>query len=176
MDGKGKLDGIVDIIRKKLEELTKTGGMQARKQFKVFDRDGSGIITKQEFAEALSKWGIELSDSEMTVLFAKFDHDNSGEINYEEFVRHVMEQGMTSVQIGRRLSKVQLAHNNLKASTNTRSKTLQKAFERLDIDKSGYLDRAELRTAVEAGGIHLTGEELDILLGLYDESGDNKVS
>ena len=92
--------GIIDMIRKKMMQSSKTGGMQARKQFKHFDRDGSGSITKSEFIEALAKWGIELTEDTIKPLFDKFDPDGSGEIQYGEFVSHVMDHGDTSVQIG----------------------------------------------------------------------------
>jgi Ca2+-binding EF-hand superfamily protein len=166
---------ILEVIRKKLISTTKSGGMQARKQFKVFDRDASGAITKGEFEKALANWGIVLSSSEMGELFAKFDHDESGELNYDEFVRYVIDHGETSAKIGETVDHVQNAHDSIKLIAESRSKVLHDAFKLLDEDKSGYLDRKELEATASRGGIKLTAKELDILMGLYDKSGDDRV-
>ena len=53
--------------------------------FKMFDDDGSGSITYEEFKEGLVKFHIELSDEDLQILVRELDSDQSGSIELEEF-------------------------------------------------------------------------------------------
>ena len=56
-------------------------------QFKYFDDDGSGNITRKEFSEALSKppYNLTLSSQALKSLVSKFDRDGDDEVDYGEF-------------------------------------------------------------------------------------------
>lgn len=53
--------------------------------FKVFDTDGSGVITREELREKLTTLGEKLSEEEVEELLAEADTDKSGTISFEEF-------------------------------------------------------------------------------------------
>lgn len=53
--------------------------------FKVFDTDGSGVITREELREKLTTLGEKLSEEEVEELLAEADTDRSGTISFEEF-------------------------------------------------------------------------------------------
>jgi len=60
-----------------------------RKKFKVFDRVNNGIISKDEFLEALSTSGLDVKSAtlgEIDSLFESFDIAGNGEISICEFV------------------------------------------------------------------------------------------
>ena len=57
--------------------------------FRLYDRDRSGFMDKDEFAKGLRKYGVNATKAEMDELFSAFDTDYNGTVNYEEFLRHI---------------------------------------------------------------------------------------
>lgn len=56
---------------------------------KVFDKDGSGMISSGELRHVLTSLGEKMTDEECDMLLQGLE-DNQGQVNYEDFVRHVM--------------------------------------------------------------------------------------
>lgn len=55
------------------------------KVFKFIDVDNNGVLTPQEFKEAMTRFGLYLSDGEIEAFFGKYDADRSGTLDYFEF-------------------------------------------------------------------------------------------
>jgi len=53
--------------------------------FKIFDKDGDGTISVDEFMHAMSSMGERLSKKEVKALMAEVDKDNNGTIDIDEF-------------------------------------------------------------------------------------------
>merc|ERR1712106_663946 len=53
--------------------------------FKVFDRDGDGLITAEELRLTMNNLGEPLTESEVKAMIAEADTDGDGKINFEEF-------------------------------------------------------------------------------------------
>ena len=66
-------------------------------QFRYFDDDGSGNITRKEFSDALSQppYNLSLSSKALKSLVSKFDRDGDDEVDYGEFVRFVFDSERT---------------------------------------------------------------------------------
>ena len=58
--------------------------------FKVFDRDGNGLISAAELRHVMTNLGEKLTDEEVDEMIREADVDGDGYINYEEFVRMMM--------------------------------------------------------------------------------------
>ena len=54
-----------------------------KKSFKKFDKDGNGIIDKNELRTVLCGDGKSMSEMEVEVLFHEADVDGDGRITYE---------------------------------------------------------------------------------------------
>ena len=55
--------------------------------FKMFDKDGSGIITADEIKEVLQFGGTnQLNVAAITAIIKQVDENGDGEISFEEFV------------------------------------------------------------------------------------------
>ena len=58
--------------------------------FKVFDRDGNGLISSIELRHVMTQLGEKLTDDEVEEMIKEADNDGDGYINYEEFVKMMM--------------------------------------------------------------------------------------
>lgn len=58
--------------------------------FKVFDKDGNGIIFVVELWYVMMNLGEKFMDEEVDEMIREVDVDGDGEVNYEEFVKMMM--------------------------------------------------------------------------------------
>ena len=54
--------------------------------FKVFDRDGNGLISAAELRHVMTNLGEKLTDEEVDEIIRAADADCDGHMNHEEFV------------------------------------------------------------------------------------------
>lgn len=77
----------------KAEQKAKSKGGSGRRDvqaaFNHFDKDESGAVTRQEFAEACLLFGIPLERRQIEALFSRYDPDGSGTITSNEFCAKV---------------------------------------------------------------------------------------
>lgn len=55
--------------------------------FKVFDKDGNGVLSTQELTGVLTTLGEKLSHEECEEILALADQNKDGQIDYREFVK-----------------------------------------------------------------------------------------
>ena len=55
--------------------------------FRSFDRDNSGSIDKNELKQTLTTFGYRLSDQFYDILMRKFDRESKGSINFDDFIQ-----------------------------------------------------------------------------------------
>ncbi|KAJ2811529.1 hypothetical protein H4S07_002005, partial [Coemansia furcata] len=55
--------------------------------FKTFDENGDGFITKSELRKALDKFGMKPSDEDINEMMANADTNKDGHIDFKEFVK-----------------------------------------------------------------------------------------
>ena len=55
--------------------------------FKVFDRDGDGLISEEELRLTMNNLGEPLTEAEVKSMIAEADLDGDGKINFQEFSR-----------------------------------------------------------------------------------------
>ena len=59
---------------------------------------------------------------------------------------------------------------------NSRFSDMYKAFQYVDLDRSGRLSRSEIKRALDMWNVPLSDDNLDLLLGDCDQDGDGGVS
>ena len=89
-------DGIIDIIELKsvLEKYDTKGTVykalnqrsEIRKEFKKYDADNSGYITKDELLHVVTdRTGVKVSERQLELMTRDGDDNDDGRINYDEF-------------------------------------------------------------------------------------------
>ena len=89
-DGNGTIDfpEFLSLMARKMKDTdTEDELIEA---FKVFDRDGNGLISAAELRHVMTNLGEKLTDEEVDEMIREADIDGDGHINYEEFVRMMM--------------------------------------------------------------------------------------
>jgi hypothetical protein len=61
--------------------------------FRVFDRDGSGLINADELRHVMTNLGEKITDEELAEMLGEADVDDDGKVDYEEFVKLMLGGG-----------------------------------------------------------------------------------
>ena len=186
-DGSGKLDLLefTDLVR----SLT---------AFMKYDKDGSGDIDVEELRPALRRMGLPADTQTARAILKWYDNDDSGRIELYEFavlardlsVFQVYDRDRTGTldasELRPALAKLGLAtseaevrrimdvwDDNNEGCINLLEfseiiRDLQ-VFEMFDVDRSGFISTAELRSALGKLGVHLSHPETSDLLTKYDD-------
>lgn len=106
----------LDIDENEIEEY--------REAFKLFDKDGSGSISHQEFLKCLKNLGQNVTKEEAVALVKELDEDNSGEISFEEFTTYM---------------------KRIKVQEEVDEDEVIRAFQTFDVDKDDQISNQEFR-------------------------------
>merc|ERR1712022_73299 len=89
-DGNGTIDfpEFLSLMARKMKDTdTEEELVEA---FKVFDRDGNGLISAAELRHVMTNLGEKPTDEEVDEMIREAYVDGDGAINYEEFVKIMM--------------------------------------------------------------------------------------
>jgi calcium-dependent protein kinase len=122
---------------------------KVRDYFVMMDKSQTGTITLQELREVLVN-KFHIKDAEVSEIFHALDTNNDEEIHYSDFLA-----AMVSTRIA--------VHDDL----------LRQAFNKFDVDHSGYITVANLK---EVLGEHHEGDDVEKLLAEADFTHDGRIS
>jgi len=91
-----KLDEIEQLFVLKAKEIAKGNEIEEKAMFRVFkffDADASGDLDKEEFSNAMKRFGIPLSQKQLDAFFLRYDEDGGGEVSYDEIIGRVCNSG-----------------------------------------------------------------------------------
>lgn len=129
-----------------------------RSLFLLYDKDGSGQITKSEVAAAISCRNGNLSYSDVYFMMRMLDIDGSDNVSFDEFLTMAL-----LCKCGEELSELQI-------------KQLFKAF---DSDGDGVLSADELKQlwniATNSNNKQISDEQMNDMIKAIDTNGDGQI-
>jgi len=133
--------------------LSKNEKEQIDKVFRAMDKNGDGVLTKEEIKHGyLEYFGRTLNDAEIDEMFKKVDADGSGAIDYSEFIVATMNE------------KNLLSNNKL-----------QTAFKMFDKDGGGSISVEEIKQVLSFGK-SLDENVVQEIIKQVDGNGDGEIS
>ena len=90
LEGNGEInyDEFISILNKREKDVDNEE--ELLKAFKVFDKEGNGLININELKHIMLTVGTNLSECEINDMLTEADTDMDGYINYEEFIRSIV--------------------------------------------------------------------------------------
>ena len=79
-----ELSDVLDIVSRSSSKDTETQGLI--EAFKLFDRDGKGLLTAEKLLHVMQSLGVEFTVDDSVEMVKRYDADGDNSINYEEFV------------------------------------------------------------------------------------------
>eukprot|EP01043_Picozoa_sp_COSAG02_P041560 COSAG02_NODE_3455_length_6707_cov_15.617736_3_plen_696_part_01 len=188
-DGSISLDEFLSLVwANKLKLLQRklgaaaysSGGIDAEKLFRRYDKDHTGMLEYDEFRLVVRRdVGIaesDVPDSELQEMYEFVDSDGSGTIGIDEFKSLLPAHDDYGAMQKRYSSVAGQALNRILESAEQRRENMMYLFHRIDADGSGGLSREEFRQAALALEVILSPSELDELLGELDSDGNGFVT
>ena len=90
IDGNGTIDfkEFLGLMARKMRD--NDSEEELIEAFKIFDRDGNGLISNVELQHVMTSLGENVTMDEVDEMIKEADLDGDGYINYEEFVKMIM--------------------------------------------------------------------------------------
>ena len=126
---------------------------ELQESFQLFDLNRDGTITSAELAQAMRHLGQHLSPEQAVEIVKGYDVNGDGKIEFAEFLLHQLRtlQGLSA--------------------------GFRAAFEGLDRDRDGFIERDELLAAVRLlWDGKLSDAQVALLAGGADVDGDGRVA
>ena len=173
-----------DAVRAKMEELDEMERL--KDMWEKFDEDGGGTLGAQEILALFRSVGRKVSPDDFKVAMLEIDTDGSGEADFDEFAAWWRRQGMivqdqlqeteqdwTEKAVGEGYTYEIIGEPSFDKPPEEAS--VRKAFDEIDEDGGGTLDREELGLLSRKLGKELTDTELDAMMAEIDVDGGGDV-
>ena len=122
----------------------------------IFCTHIAGTIEGSELSYVMSKLGEIPTEDELQDMIRAVDLNGDGEIDFDEFI------GLMRLRMDERQRDP--------------DEDLRDAFNMFDSDRSGYIDRNEVRSLMKKLAQNLTDEEVDLIMEECDTDGDGEIS
>ena len=180
----------MDMIRSAIESRLASAPGGLRRAFKLFDRDGSGQITTNEFRDILKHHVmLEFDETTMAAVMSHFDPDGTGGIDFNEFCTLVMGESRTGPfgtgatadipsppmtfsadgDIIKTLREKMLVSGGQSATPCGNAAQLVKLLKLQDADGSGHVSASVLKRSLARAGVPLSEEEFTALASVVVE-------
>jgi len=139
----------------KPRELDAEQRAELQDAFKLFDKDGSGYIDRDELAGLMKALGVDLGESELNNMYTEMDPSGDGQIDFDEFC---------------------LA---MARDPDEQQSTLEMAsgiFSMLDKSGDGKVSTAELKSALISMNPSLTDDDVQAAMLLFDKNGNGEMT
>jgi Ca2+-binding EF-hand superfamily protein len=167
--------GVLMAVKEKMSKRF----ISLREAFSKIDVDNSGYVDKQEFLLACQFWGLTLEDEDLQLMLSLQSDDEAAlrkGVDYKAFMNMLtVGTDQNSSEEPHTLSDESAAvTKQLRDSLMDECQTIQRAFEKIDTDNSGYIDAGEMAKVFEMFDVNCTRECLNDLFETYDTDQDNR--
>ena len=155
-----------------------------RDAFKWVDVDNSGTVSFTELQRAIDLLGVPMTPEKLELLWNACDTNANGEISYAEFVNAFARDTAVSTVAPagpayERKSAQDQARDKLRLMAedgiNARFSDMHKAFQYVDLDRSGTINRQELERGLALMGVQIHPEKLDYFWQSIDKDGSGEI-
>lgn len=119
-----------------------------RQLFDSIDSDRNGRLDQQELQGALAQLGLPCSSDYLSDMLSQYDEDHDGEVDYTEFQHYVKR----------------------------RRHAMERAFDKLDADKSGGISEAELLRVLQHAGMKASSSDAQHMVQMLDSHHTGEVT
>jgi Ca2+-binding EF-hand superfamily protein len=135
--------------------------------FERMDQDGSGTLSKAEFATALTSMELGLTRREINTVMFQIDQDNDGGISYREFVPFAFDllQKLTSL----RLLETELENDEL-------AQYLTDLMKARDVEMSGLLHVNDVRDLLHQAMLGLSRMQIYTVISEAEVNSDMMIA
>ncbi|GBG28865.1 Nephrocystin-4 [Hondaea fermentalgiana] len=176
----GLIDKVRDIVLK-----AKTRGVNIRDTFAHFDKDGNGLISREECAQGLESIGCKFSTTELDAFYATLDLDDDGNLSTVEFIAFLLQDDADAGPSAKQDSSAKMSETASAALGHLRE--LVQAKGRAHVKRVfSFLQDSEVSTHVPApqvakslralGYDALRPEHLESVLQHFDEKDNDTIS
>ena len=185
----------------KIRDHFTTRFTEVRRGFRLLDEDHSGHLTKEEMRAVIMMFNLDIKHHLLTKIIEVADVDGDGDIDYAEFARimtceDIVKEyqnsrelkGMATGEKERRVGgptlrpgvtpdQLRSAQQTFKSEFEEKYRRLTDAFKFIDADRTGYLERDEIkRLLLEFNIVDITPEVIDNLIDFADYDGDGEIN
>eukprot|EP00794_Sanderia_malayensis_P015262 gene15262-16837_t len=144
----------IDIQDEEKDIFTEQDVREFKEVYKLFDKDGDGVINEKELGVIMSGHGYDIKDEDLTAMIKKGDYSGDGTVSFNEFI--------------------QLIREGLKLEE--KEGEVVEAFRVFDREGNGFINAAEIRRVMTNLGEKLNDEEVDEMIKEADLDGDGQVN
>ncbi|CAG9333007.1 unnamed protein product [Blepharisma stoltei] len=162
------------LILAKVGQLITESQLTFRDAFKVFDENGDGQISKQEFYKVFEMMKIGLTPREIENLWNYLPKNPSGFLLYEAFCAGF--EGTPRNGPGQVRTTVAQVREYIQNQLRNKRADIGSLFRAFDKNLSGTLSRQEFRNALEHLGLNLTTYDVEMLVDVADANKDGSIT
>ncbi|KAI3386111.1 hypothetical protein SNEBB_011316 [Seison nebaliae] len=128
-----------------------------RDTFSMFDHDGNGFITREEFQTVLTSFGLYMTDYAVSKMVATIDKDGDGCVNFDEFV-------------------LMMAKNRLFLTKDEEVHEIKEIFKIFDSNEDGFIEYDDISVIFRKLGEYLSSDDIKNMIKETDSDGDGKIT
>mmetsp|Transcript_21025 Transcript_21025/g.33594 ORF Transcript_21025/g.33594 Transcript_21025/m.33594 type:complete len:188 (-) Transcript_21025:198-761(-) len=142
----------------KMPEINEAEREEFRDAFKLFDKDGDGVITVDEIYEVFTSLGFsKYSKQDVKQMVDAIDIDGNGTVDLDEFIVLLRQKKSGKYE--------KMSYED----------ELKQAFAVFDRDGSGEIDSEELASIMGALGENLSKEDVEFMIKAIDINSDGQI-
>jgi calcium-binding protein CML len=177
-----RFDIPVSEVKKKLRRMinvSRDAGIDVRKMFEVFDKNGDNVISSKELRSAAGGLGLRLSMAETQALVKHLDRGNRGDgtVDYNDILEFAEDnkKELSFDHIESKIKKTIHTFTTGKFGNEKKSVSMEDEFALFDLDGTGFVTPIQFQKGLKKLGILLSKSEMTALLDRLDKNDNGRI-